>query len=139
MNPIIRNILAVIVGLLVGGFVNSYIVGISGNVIPLPDGVDPNDMESLKAGMQRFEVKHFVMPFLAHALGTLVAGFLAALIGASHQMKLALGAGAFFLLGGIAVNIMLPGPIWFAVLDVVVAYIPMAYLGFMFAGSIKNR
>ncbi len=35
----------------------------------------------------------------------------------------------FFLAGGIANVLMLPSPTWFIILDLVVAYIPMGYLG----------
>lgn len=34
MNPRLKNVLAVIAGVLIGGLVNSAIVGVSGNVIP---------------------------------------------------------------------------------------------------------
>jgi len=71
----------------------------------------------------------FVFPFLAHALGTLAGAIIAALMAVSHKMKFALAIGGLFLLGGIAINIMLPGPIWFTVADIAFAYIPMAWIG----------
>ena len=36
--------------------------------------------------------------------------------------------GVVFLLGGIAASFMIPAPAWFIVLDLVVAYLPMAWL-----------
>ncbi len=129
MNPILRNILAVIAGLIVGSIVNMGLITISGSVIPPPPGVDSSDMESLKSSMHLFEARHFIFPFLAHALGTLAGAWLASLIAVSHKMKFALGIGAFFLLGGIMMAFMLPSPAWFLVLDLVVAYIPMGWLG----------
>ena len=68
-------------------------------------------------------------PFLAHALGTLVGAAAAAMIAASHKMTIALGIGVFYLLGGILAATMIPAPMWFIVLDLVVAYIPMAWFG----------
>ncbi len=47
MNPIARNIVAVLLGIVIGGSVNSALVSISGDIIALPDGFDPNDPESL--------------------------------------------------------------------------------------------
>lgn len=135
MNPIVRNIIAVIVGLLVGGIVNSLLVGMSGSIVPLPEGVDPNDIESIKANLHLYEAKHFIMPFIAHALGALVGAFVAAKIAANNNMKFAIAIGAFYLLGGIAAVVMIGGPIWFIVLDLVVAYIPMGYLGGKLAGA----
>ncbi len=135
MHPILKNVLAVIAGLLVGGAVNMGIVMVSGEIIPPPQGVDPSDMESLKANMHLFGAKHFIFPFLAHALGTLVGALVASLIAAGHQMKLALLIGGFFLLGGISMVMQLPSPMWFNVLDLVVAYIPMGWLGWKLSGK----
>ena len=139
MHPIVRNILAVITGIIVGSAVNMGLIMVSGSIIPPPEGVDPTDLESLKASMHLFEAKHFIFPFLAHALGTLAGSFLAALIAASHKMKFALAIGVFFLLGGIANTFMLPSPTWFTILDLVAAYIPMAWLGGIIAGGVCRK
>ena len=135
MNPILRNILAVIAGAIFGSAVNMGIIMISGYVIPPPDGVDVTTTEGLKEAMHLFQPRHFIMPFLAHALGTFAGAFLAALIAANHKMKFALGIGGLFLIGGITNVIMLPSPLWFTFLDLVVAYLPMGYL----AGKLIGR
>jgi len=129
MNPLIKNILAVVAGLIFGGAVNMGIIMMSGSIIPPPNGVDVTSMESLKSSMHLFEAKNFIFPFLAHALGTLTGAFLAARIAASHQTKFALGIGILFLIGGITNILLLPSPIWFTVLDLSGAYIPMGWLG----------
>ena len=72
---------------------------------------------------------NFIFPFLAHALGTLSGAFIAAYIAATSKTKIAFTIGGLFLLGGISVNLMLPGPIWFEALDLLLAYIPMAFIG----------
>ena len=115
------------------------IIMISGSIIPPPSGADVTTMEGLKASMHLFEPKHFIFPFLAHALGTLSGAFLTALIAANHKMKFALGIGAFFLVGGIINTFMLPSPTWFTVLDLVGAYIPMGWLGWKVAGEMKGN
>ena len=129
MNPIIKNILAVISGLILGSAVNMGIIMISGSIIPPPDGADVTTMEGLKASIHLFQPKHFIFPFLAHSLGTFAGAILTALIAANHKMKFALVIGAFFLIGGIANTYMLPAPTWFNVLDLVGAYIPVAWFG----------
>ena len=59
----------------------------------------------------------------------MVGAFVAAKIAATKKMTMALLIGVFFFIGG-AINVsMLGGPLWFTVLDLVMAYIPMAYLG----------
>ena len=113
MNPILRNFLAVLAGGLVGMIVNGGLISISGSIIPLPEGVDPNNMDSIMAAMPDFESKHFIMPFLAHALGTLAGAFVAVKLAVSHHLKFALGIGALFLIGGIMMVMSLPSPLWF--------------------------
>lgn len=133
MNSTIRNILAIVVGALVGGALNMGIIMISASVIPPPDGADVATMEGLKESMHLFEPKHFIIPFLAHALGTLLGAFIAATIATTHKMRFAIGIGCWYLLGGIINVIMLPSPLWFTLVDLLLAYIPMAYLAGKFA------
>lgn len=135
MNPILQNVLAVVAGLVLGMVVNGGLISISGSIVPLPPGVDPNDVESMAANMHLYQPQHFIMPFLAHALGTLVAAFAAAKIAVSHKMRFAVGFGIFFLIGGIAAASMIPSPTWFMALDLIAAYIPMGWLGGKLAGA----
>jgi len=125
---IVRNILAVILGAIIGSVVNGFIISISGKVIPPPADVDVTTMEGLKASMHLFEPKHFLMPFLAHALGTFVGALVAILIAASHKFYLALTVSVLFLIGGIINVYLLPSPLWFTLCDLILAYIPMGLL-----------
>ena len=129
MKTILRNLLAVVVGVVVGSFVNLALVNAGPHVIPLPEGADVSTMEGLKEAMTRFSPANFLFPFLGHALGTLAGAFLAAKVAASHRMKFALGIGVFFLLGGIMMVASCGGPIWFIAADLLIAYLPMGYLG----------
>jgi len=129
MSPILRNILAVIAGVVIGSVVNMLIINFSGTLIAPPEGVDTTTAEGLKEGIHLFEPKHFLMPFLAHALGTLIGAYLAALIAATHKMKFAFAIGLVFLFGGIGAVLMIPAPLWYNITDLVLAYIPMAWLG----------
>lgn len=133
MNTTLKNILAVVSGALIGGFVNMALIMVSGSIIPPPEGVDITTVEGLKAGIHLFEAKHFIFPFLAHALGTLVGALIAASFAATNKKTYALGIGVLFLIGGVANCFMLPAPMWFMVLDVVLAYLPMGYLGWKLA------
>ena len=126
---IVRNILAIIVGLVVGSAVNMSLIMLAPLVIPPPAGVDVTNTQSLIANIHLFEPKHFVFPFLAHALGTLAGALTAFLVARSHRSVFAYVIGAFSLAGGIAASYMIPAPMWFMVLDLVVAYIPMAWIG----------
>ncbi len=128
MNPIIRNILAVIAGWLGGSIINFGLVQIGHMSFPI-QGVDPNDMEALAEIMPSLDLQYFIFPFLAHALGTLTGAAIAGLIAANNKMVFAMSIGVLFLIGGIWVNYMIPGPTWFAIVDIVIAYIPMAWIG----------
>ena len=128
LNKIVRNVLAVIPGIVLGSVVNMGIINLQYSFISLPEGVDVTNTESLKSSMHLFEPIHFIFPFFAHAIGTLVGAYLAARIAASHKMHFALGIGIFFLIGGISMIFIIPSPIWFAILDLSLAYIPMGWL-----------
>jgi hypothetical protein len=129
MKPIFKNIGAFILGFVTGSLVNMALISISGKIIPPPAGADIKTMEGLKASMHLFEPKHFIFPFLAHALGTLVGAFITTKVAATNKMKLGIGIGFAFLLGGITNILLLPSPTWFTLLDLTCAYLPMSYLG----------
>jgi hypothetical protein len=139
MPNLLRNILAVVVGLVIGGFVNMALVILSPSLIPAPVGVDVNDAESLAKGIHLFEPRHFIMPFLAHALGTLVGAIVAYLIAATYRVQMAYVIGAVFLCGGVAASFMIPAPAWFIALDLLGAYLPMAWLGVQTGSRIRQR
>lgn len=138
MNPIGRNVLAVIAGVVAGSLVNVLLVNIGPLVVPLPEGADVSSMEGLRGSMKLFAPVNFLFPFLGHALGTLAGAFVAARLAASHPMKLAIGIGVFFLIGGVTMVSMLGGPMWFNVADLLLAYIPMAFLGGFLAGGKRS-
>jgi hypothetical protein len=128
MSHRVRNVLAVIAGIVIGAVVNGLLITVSPSIIPPPEGVDVTDMEALKAGIHLFEPKHFVMPFLAHALGTLAGALAAFKIAATSKMRVAYVVGVLFLVGGIMASVMIPAPTWFIALDLLGAYLPMAWL-----------
>ena len=129
MKNIIINVLAVLLGLIIGSVVNGGLIQISGTIIPPPAGIDVTTEAGLRQALPLFEPKHFIFPFLAHALGTLIGAFFAALIATSYKLQLALIVGFIFLIGGIWMVFLVPSPIWFTILDLLVAYIPMALIG----------
>jgi len=139
MKTVIRNLLVVIAGVVIGGLVNMGIVMISGSIIPPPEGVDSSSMESLKANMHLFEVRHFIFPFLAHALGTLAGAFIVGLFVVKHKLILSLIIGVFFLIGGIWMVLLVPSPLWFTIVDLGLAYLPMAWLGAKLGGLVDKK
>ena len=135
-SQLFRNILAVAAGIFIGGSVNGALIAISPSLIALPPGVDPANPESLAKAMNLFQPRHFVMPFLAHAIGTFTGALAAYLIAAMYKVRVAYAIGILFLCGGVAASIMIPAPAWFITLDLLVAYIPMAWLAIRTASRV---
>ena len=133
------GIAAVLVGAILGGVVNMGIIMYGSTLIPAPEGVDVTNAESIAAGMHLFEPKHFVTPFLAHAIGTLVGAVAAALIAPAKRLWFGIGIGGFFLLGGVVNAFMIPAPAWCVGVDLVLAYLPMGWLGATIAMKIRGE
>ena len=126
MYPFLKSGLAVLAGIFVGGIANFGIIILSSSIIPPPDGVDVSNIESIKANIHLYKPIHFLFPFLAHSLGTFSGAVLAIKI--SKQTKIAYMVALVFLYGGISMVTQVPSPMWFTVLDLGLAYIPMAWL-----------
>ncbi|MBK7946018.1 MAG: hypothetical protein IPJ85_12275 [Flavobacteriales bacterium] len=125
MNPILRNILAVLTGIVACLFLNGLLLGLMMKLIATPEGFNPE----LPSTYSLLTAKHYLSPFVAHAVPSLIGGAIAALLAASRKLSFALVVGVLHLLGGIAAAIMIPAPAWFIVLDLIVAYLPMAWIG----------
>lgn len=137
MSNTVKNILVVVLGILIGGAINAGLVSLTNSIIPLPSGVDPNDLQSINENIHRYTSQHFIIPIIAHALGVLVASFIIAKFAASHNRKLALIPGFLFLFGGITMSVLLDAPLWVEAVDLLIAYLPMAWLGYIL-GRNKN-
>lgn len=125
---IVRNVLAIVLGFVAGSIVNMGLVVGGTALVPPPEGMNPMDAESVKAHIHLFTPANFAVPFLAHALGTLVGALVAFLVAATRRSLFAFIVGGLFLVGGIAAAFMIPAPGWFLALDILVAYLPMAWL-----------
>jgi hypothetical protein len=136
MPNLLRNVLALVAGIVIGGAVNMAIVSLGPSLIPPPAGVDVRSAEGLRQGIHLFQPRHFITPFAAHALGTL-AGALVGYLIAAGKVRVAYGIGAFFLLGGLAASFMIPAPAWFVALDLLGAYLPMAWLGIQMGSRLR--
>lgn len=101
---------------------------ISGSIIPYPEGYDNSTPEKFKETFHLLESKHFIMPFLAHALGTFMGALIAGIIAIKYKIIIGLSIGSVFLFGGIIMILSVPSPTWFTILDLGFAYIPMGYL-----------
>jgi len=129
MPPLLRQILFTLLGIIVGAIANMATLKVGMLIVPFPSGFDPNTPEGIEGAMQQFTIAHFFVPFLAHALGTLLGAFVAAKWSGTQSRLPALIVAATFFIGGVMMVMQIPStPVWFMALDLVVAYFPMAYL-----------
>ena len=134
---ILKNILAVIVGIIGGSIINMGIIELGPYIIATPEGFDNRNMDTFAATIHLLKPSNYITVFLAHGLGTLAGAFIAAKIAVTKKKVFALIIGLWFLLGGIAAIIILPSPIWYNSIDLAGAYIPMAWIGWKLAGGNK--
>lgn len=141
MRNLLTLSLALILGIVVGGGSNMALVMLGPSLIAPPPGADVTTAEGIKAALPLLAPKHFLFPFLAHAAGTLIGALVgtlaAAVLAVGHRARIAYAIGIVFLCGGIAASFMIPAPAWFIVLDLAVAYLPMAWLGLSLANRMK--
>lgn len=128
-----KSILLSILGLIIGAISNGLIVQLGTQLIAAPAGQDLSTEKGLAAAMAHMQPIHFLFPFLAHALGTFIGAFFVSKMKVERSLVHAMAIGFAFLAGGVMMVLSLPGtPLWFTLLDLIVAYLPMAYLGYRF-------
>lgn len=137
MSNTVKNILVVIIGMVIGGGLNGLLIQYGHHIVPLPDGIDMTDPDSLAQNIHLLKPMNFLMVFLAHALGTFLASFIIAKFAASHNYRLAMIPAVLFLIGGIMMTQMVDAPTWFDATDLLLAYFPMAYLGYLLGRNKK--
>lgn len=123
-----KNILAVIIGVIVGGLVIYGIESINMVRFPWPENLSMQDKEAFAEYVVSLPLDALLTVIIAHALGSLVAGFACSKIASNKHIVLGLICGGVFLLGGIMNLVMIPHPLWFMVVDLLV-FLPFAWLG----------
>jgi hypothetical protein len=129
------RIVVVLVGLAAGSLVNFLVLSLGNAVIALPEGADMSTPEEIARSMPMLMPVHFITPFAAHAIGTLAGAWLTARLAKNHALWSAMVVGVLFLAGGAYMVAIVPSPVWFTACDLVLAYIPMALLGWSLSGK----
>jgi len=115
-------------GLIAGCIVIFFVEAIGHKVYPPPPNIDLNDPEALKRIINDAPAAALLFVILSWALGSLAGGFIASLIASASKMNNSLVVGGVLMILGIINMLMIPHPIWFWILGLLV-YIPCAYLG----------
>lgn len=131
MSSVVRPILFVILGLIVGAVVNMAVLRTGMVIVPMPPGADVNTPEGIQAAMPLFSFANFLVPLLAHAIGTLVGAWVASRWSGTVSRWPALIVGGAFFIGGLSMVIQIPAtPVWFMIADLGLCYFPMALFGY---------
>jgi hypothetical protein len=124
---VLRIILGLFLGLFVGAMVNGSFIELGMKIFPYPNGVNFNTPEGMKA-FSELPFKFYIFPFIAHAMGTLSGCLIALLLVRTYATWVVYTIGFLFFTGGIMAVYMINAPLWFDILDLSLAYIPMAWL-----------
>ena len=108
----LRAILAVMVGLIAGMIFNMAMVVLNTTLHPMPEGVDFNDAEGMKAYFATLPVIAFVLILVAHVGQAFVGGLVAAVIGRNATIAVAMTVGLLSMVGGILNMMSMPLPGW---------------------------
>ena len=127
-----RNVAAVVVGLLVGMAVNMAIIELNNRFLfPLPEGVDMTDLAQVREYAANMPVMAVLVVMAAHLSQALFGGAVAARLAGSNPITMAMWVGLFSMIGGIAAFLMIGGPTWMLV--EVPLYLVVAFFAGFFA------
>lgn len=127
------------ISIFIGGVVNMSLIRISGIIIPPPKGSNLQTTEGLVKAMHLMGPEHFLFPFLAHAFGTFVAAILVSKYCNPWSKAAAYSVAGLFFIGGLMMVLMLPSPMWFTLVDLILAYFPMAFLALKISKPLNNE
>lgn len=114
-----RRILAVVGGLLTGAICISLMEMLGHFLYPLPAGVKTTDVEAFKAYVSTLPFAALLLVLVGYSLGAVVSGFISTKIANDGKSRYAIICGVFFLLATVYNMYMLPTPIWFWILGIV--------------------
>tara|TARA_E500000331_G_C17272751_1_gene720067 strand:+ start:5179 stop:5571 length:393 start_codon:yes stop_codon:yes gene_type:complete len=122
----VRNILAVLAGIIVGNLAIMGLHYLGMYFYPLPEGTNMDDMNAIAEYVKIASLGSLLMVMIAHIGGTFIAGIAAAML--SKKMYVSYIIGGFFTIMGIWNLYLLPHPIWFNLEAIL--YLPAAIYGF---------
>ena len=141
MGSVVRSTLAVIAGFVVASLVMMAVESLNGRMLypelgRLAEGM--TDRDAIRNLMANAPFGALLVVLVGWALASLVGGWVTARIATNSPAGHGLVLGALLTLGGIANNLMIPPPIWFWVVGLVV-FIPAAYAGARLAPGRRSR
>ena len=124
----IRNILAVVIGVVAGWIVFTVIQAVLPFIFPPTVYLDLNSQAAIEAYMASITPAMFAVVLAGYAIGSFIAGLLIGKVAESKGNVIPLVVGGFFMIGWILNLIMLPHPKWVAIVGFFM-FIPFTVLG----------
>jgi hypothetical protein len=138
MVRVLRGILAVILGLVTLFVLVGAGEFVGHTIFPPPPGLDPNDLDSIKANIDKIPAGVFVSVLVAWLLAAFAGGWVAARLAPGGKLAFGLAIGTLGLLAAVANMWMIPHPIWVWIIGVA-EFLPAAYLGAMLAMPRRSK
>ena len=130
----LQNVLAVVVGTVAGMALNMAVIQLNFQVLfPMPAGTDMNDPDQFSAFIASLPFFAFLVVMVAHLGQSFSGAWIAARLGKSHPVRLAMTVGVISLAGGIMAMTMIDGPDWLAI------ELPLYLLVAWAAGKLEQR
>lgn len=128
----VRTILAVLAGFVAASATFLLVETWGHSLFPIPQNLDINDKEALKAFMNSQPVSAYLLVWGGWLLGSLEAGAIAQFIAKARNYTVPAIIGALLTAAAIFNFVMLPQAIWFIVLGLI-TFVPAVFAGWKFA------
>lgn len=128
MPPVLKSVLAVLGGVVVGFIVIFVVQNISSAMYTLPEGVGMDDREALARAMATLPIGAFLLVLLSYAMGSFIGGWMAARHAPSSSLAHAIAVGVVLTVAGLLNLMAFRHPMWFIVLNVP-EFVLFAWLG----------
>ncbi len=134
---ILRSILGIFLGLIIGGIVIFGVQMVNILIHPVLAGMDPSNPEDVKRVLANLPVTAFIGLLLSYLLGVFFAAFAAAKIAGRSEVLHGFIISLIFAFAGIMNFNAVPAPIW-VVISCFVIFFAAGFLGSSFAGSLRK-
>jgi hypothetical protein len=132
MNERVKNIIAVVAGVISGVATIFICEMINSMNIKMPEGLDMNNRAAMAAWMQTLPLSAYLVVLAGYIVGAIDGAVVATLVSGRTTARPAVIVGVVLTVAGIMNVMMLPQPGWFVAASLSVS-LPFAYLGYLLA------
>jgi len=126
--PILRSILAVLAGIVVGFMVVAAVEFVDTTLFPLPRGLDMRDTAAMKQAMAHAPLAALILVIVGWGISALLGAWVAARIARAPRVLHGMIVGIFLLGAAITDMLEFPHPVWFWICGLLI-FLPASYIG----------